>query len=230
MRDWLAYVTEHLCSPLHARAVDEEVLHELAGHLEERYQALLSQGLAEEEAFRKTCSEVGGWIELHEGILSAKEGTMQNRVRQLWIPGLVTFVGAAAFLAILEYAGVRPVVFRSSGESPMSHPYDSSGIILNVPWLISLLAVGALGAFLSRRARATRLVPHISSAFPALIMGIVIVLVFAGGRFLDWSVPQQIKTLGLPAAGLNMVVMPGVALLLGDVLLQWLLKRRGVSS
>ena len=111
----------------------------------------------------------------------------------------------------------------------MSHPYDSSAIVLNIPWLVSLLVIGALGAFLSRRARATGLATHISSAFPALIMAVVMALVFAGGLFLNWSVSQQVKELGLLAAGFNMVVMPGVALLAGDLLLQCALRRHTTS-
>jgi len=230
MRDWRAFVKEHLASLPKARALDEDVVRELAGHLEERFEAFLAQGLMEAEANRRTCAEVGEWIELRDGILSAKkEGSVQNRVMQLWIPGLVTFVGSAGLLAIFEYEGVRPLVFHSTGQSPMSHPYDSSAIVLNVPWLVSLLVIGALGAFLSRRARATGLAMHISSVFPALIMAVVMVLVFAGGLFLDWSVSQQVKTLGLLAAGFNMVIMPGVALLAGDLLLQWALTRRATS-
>lgn len=229
MPDWRAYVQEHLGLVSDLRASQKEIVSELAGHLEERYEALLASGIPQAEAERLTRETIGSWQDLRDEILFAKEGFVQNRVTQLWIPGLVTFVGSAGLLAVLEYEGVRPLVFHPSGRSPMSHPYDSSAIVLNVPWLVSLLVIGALGAFLSRRARATALATHISSAFPALIMAVVIALVFAGGLFLDWSVSQQIKELGLLTAGFNMIVMPGVALLAGDLLLQWALRRHTTS-
>jgi hypothetical protein len=229
MPDWRAYVQEHLGLVSDLQASQKEIVSELAGHLEERYEALLASGIPQVEAERLTWETIGSWEDLRNEILFAKEGFVQNRVTQLWIPGLVTFVGSAGLLVFLEYEGVRPLVFHSSGRSPMSHPYDSSAIVLNVPWLVSLLVIGALGAFLSRRARATGLATHISSAFPALIMAVVIALVFAGGLFLGWSVSQQVKELGLLAAGFNMVVMPGVALLAGDLLLQWALRRHTTS-
>jgi hypothetical protein len=229
MPDWRTYVQEHLGLVSDLRASQKEIVSELAGHLEERYEALLASGIPQAEAERLTWETVGRWEDLRNEIVFAKEGFVQNRVKQLWIPGLVTFVGSAGLLAVLEYEGVRPLVFYPSGRSPMSHPYDSSAIVLNVPWLVSLLVIGALGAFLSRRARATGLATHISSAFPALIMAVVIALVFAGGLFLSWSVSQQVKELGLLAAGFNMVVMPGVALLAGDLLLQCALRRHTTS-
>jgi hypothetical protein len=230
MHDWLAYVKEHLRLLPDTCAVDEEVLHELAGHLEERYRALLAQGLAEQEALRQTCSEVGGWIELHEGILSAKEGIMQNRVRQLWIPGLVTLFGSAGLLTILELAGVRPLIFHPSPQDALfPRPYDPSSLIFYVPWLASLPILGALGAFLAGRAKAPNLATHLSSTFPAVVMGVVMSIVFVGALFLDRPVSLQIKTIGFFAACLNWVVIPGMALLLGDLVLQWMLKRRWIS-
>jgi hypothetical protein len=217
MPDWPTYVTEHLASLPNARSLDEEVVRELAGHLEERYEAFLAQGLVEEEAYQRTCTEVGEWIELRDGILSAKEGTMQNRVMQLWVPGLVTILGSAGLLAILEFTGFRPWVFR---------PGDPSSMVLYVPWLACLPIIGALGAFLSRRAQAPNLAIHLSSAFPAVVMGIVLLLVFVEALFLDRPVSLHIKTIGFFAAGLNWVILPGVALLLGDLLIQLFLRRR----
>src|SRR5208282_4833455 len=106
MRDWRAYVRENLGSLQIDQSVAEEVAGELAGHLEERYEALRAQGLPEEEAFLRTCAEAGNWKDLRRGVISAKkEGTMSDRVRQIWVPSLVTLYASVAAMGLFIWAG-----------------------------------------------------------------------------------------------------------------------------
>jgi len=103
MPDWHAHVRDHLGSLCRAQAEEEEVTDELAGHLEECYVALRANGIPEEEAFAQTCARAGKWEELRRGIVSAKqEGTMSVRVRQIWVPGLVTLLSSYIVLALLQ--------------------------------------------------------------------------------------------------------------------------------
>jgi hypothetical protein len=221
MPDWRAYVEDQLVAVSNSRAVDSEIIRELAEHLEEYYTELRAAGLSEERAHRLTCEKVGSWKQLREEIVSVKkEFLMQNRVKQLWIPGLVTLLASAALLSILEYIGIRPLVF---------HPGEPSSMVLYIPWLACLPVLGALGGFLSRRAQAGGLAPHFSSTFPALVMAVVLLLIFVGALFTDRQVSLQLKAIGFWAAGLNWVVLPGAALLLGDLAFHWMLNPRAES-
>jgi hypothetical protein len=95
-------VRERLASLSGLQAEREQIVSELAGHLEEHYASLLSNGVAEEEAVLQTCARIGNWQALNKGILSAKqEGTMTDRVRQIWVPSLVTLLTSYIVLAVL---------------------------------------------------------------------------------------------------------------------------------
>jgi len=65
---------------------------------------------------------------------------MQNRVSQIWIPGLVTLFSAYVSLALMQFAGLRVMI---------SHPGEPRGIVLYLPWMLSLPLIGAIGAYLS---------------------------------------------------------------------------------
>jgi len=123
MPDWLAYVNERLDRLSLPETESLQVREELAAHLEDMYLSLRAQGLSESDAVRLACDQVSSWQELRHKILSAKsEAFMQNRVSQLWIPGLVTLLGSTALIAVLEILGVRPPL--------MIHPGRPSSIFL----------------------------------------------------------------------------------------------------
>ena len=190
-----------------------QVREELAAHLEDSYLSLRAQGVSESEAVRLTCDQVSSWQELRREILAAKsEAFMQNRVSQLWIPGLVTLFGSAALLAAIRDSwACGPCVI---------HPGDPSSIVLYFPWLFSLPLFGALGAYLSLRARAKGLAVHCAGAFPALIMAAALLAVLLVALVLDRHGSLRIMTTAFAAAILNWFFLPGFFLLLGDLLLQ----------
>ncbi len=215
MRDWQRYVRENLGSSHLNSAEFEEVAQELAAHLEETYERLRSSGLSEEQADLQTRAQAGNWKKLRSQVMSAKkEDTMENRVRQLWIPGIVTLLGSAVFFGVLEYMGVHPVVLWPSA------------ILLCVPWLVGLPVFGALGAFLARRAHGGRVAIHLSSAFPALVMAVVMLSLLIGALFINLPLSHQLKTIGFWPAAITWVVLPGAALLLGDIASQWIMKQK----
>ncbi|HTZ33350.1 MAG TPA: permease prefix domain 1-containing protein, partial [Methylomirabilota bacterium] len=95
MHDWHAYVREQ--SP----ELDDRVVQELAGHLEDVYSDLRASGLTQAEAIRRAERRVGGWLELRRGIQAARrEEAMQERVKQFWLPSLVTLVLGWGILTI----------------------------------------------------------------------------------------------------------------------------------
>ncbi|HKM79950.1 MAG TPA: hypothetical protein VJY15_03190 [Candidatus Acidoferrum sp.] len=222
MPDWFAYVNNRIGPLPLSQAESVQVREELAAHLEDTYLSLRAQGVSESEAVRLACDQVSSWQELRRDILAAKsEAFMQNRVSQLWIPGLVTLFGSAALLAAFEFLGLRPLVL---------HPGDPSSIVLYFPWLLSLPLFGALGAHLSLRARAHGFAVYCAGAFPALIMAAALFAVLLGALVLDRHGSLRIVTAAFAAAILNWFLLPGFFLLAGDLSLQFAMKRRAASN
>jgi len=222
MPDWLAYVNDRLGHLAISQAESSQVREELAAHLEDNYLSLRAQGISESDAVRLACDQVSSWQELRRDILAAKlEAFMQNRVSQLWIPGLVTLFGSAALLAVFEIVGLRPLVI---------HPGNPSSLVFYFPWLLSLPLFGALGAYLSLRARATGLAVHCASAFPALIMAAALFAVLLVALVLDRHGSLRIVTTAFAAAILNWFLLPGFFLLLGDWLLHFAMRRHAAPN
>jgi len=210
MRDWRANVREQLGTLRLAPAEAEEVLDELAGHLEECYDALRAQGMAEEEAYKWTCACAGNWGELRQAIVSATEVEMiQDRVRQIWLPSLITLMCAWGLLAILMWAGVQPI---------MTRPAEPLGLIFYFPWLVVLPAIGAVGGYLSRRAMGRGWRVYLAGVFPVVAIAIVFLLVIPFSLVVDRHVALAIKFSALAAGMFSWVVMPGIALCVGVAL------------
>ena len=210
MRDWHAYVKEHLGSLRLHRNEAEDIAEELAGHLEEHYAGLLKDGLPEEKAFAKACAQAGNWLELRRGIISAKrEGTMRDRVSQIWVPGLVTLVSSWGMLAILIWADVRPVTW---------HAGEPRGVILYLPWLLVLPLIGAAGGYMSRRALGARWRVYLAGTFPVVAIGTIFLLLFPFAFIVDPQVVPFFKFASLLANIVSWVILPGTALCIGVVL------------
>ena len=221
MPDWLAYVNGRLGRLSLPEVESAQVREELAAHLEDTYLSLRAQGVSESDAVRLACDQVPSWLELRRDILSAKlEAFMQNRVSQIWIPGLVTLFSAYVLLALMQFAGLRVMI---------SHPGEPRGIVLYLPWMLSLPLIGAIGAYLSRRAQATGWRVYFAASLPALALGVFFLLLFPLAFLIDPQVYLSIKETALAAAIVNWVILPGFALCLG-VALQSLRKVREAHS
>jgi hypothetical protein len=64
----------------------EEVLAEVANHLEDRYERLLSSGLNEEEAVRRTLECIENWNALESSISRERRGIMSTFGKQFTLP------------------------------------------------------------------------------------------------------------------------------------------------
>src|SRR5580765_2694661 len=124
-----------------------EVVEELTAHLEEACDGLLRQGVTEEEAVRRTLSQAGSWRDLRRKIQAARkeEGTMTARVTQFWFPGLLTFLVSMVLLELVQKVGPKPIILGLDKGIPILMFYTG--------WLALLPLAGALGAYLSHRAR-----------------------------------------------------------------------------
>ncbi len=170
MRDWQELVRQRL-SGLGLDAAERDEVHaELAGHLEESYEALLKEGMTEQAAVSAALFQVTNWQDLQQKIVIAKSRghLMKKRIQQLWIPGFLTFILSTVFLMTLQKLGFRP---RIVGGGPIA-------FLFYAPWLGSLLFVGALGAYLSSRAGGSRGAALLASVFPVLALTAAFLLMF----------------------------------------------------
>jgi hypothetical protein len=209
MRDWHRFVREYLEATSEKQIESEQITAELAGHLEDHYESLRAQGIIEELAFERTCARTGSWEQLRRGIMSAKqEETMIDRVRQIWIPTLVTLLLSAAVLTILIWSGTQPRIW---------HPGEARGIIVYLPWLLFLPLAGGIGAHLSRRSQGSGWPVYVSGLSPALAWAVVFVLVTPLAFFVNPTVAPSFKITSILAMLASWVALPGLALAIGVV-------------
>src|SRR5437016_6509281 len=212
MPDWRELVSKGLSDLKLGAGEKEEVHAELAEHLEETYKALRARGLPEQAATQQTLAQVTDWQDLRRKIQIArtmKENLMNDRVRQLWLPGLLTFMLSTGTLALLQIFGPKPWVVALRGVLPVGLMY--------VPWLLSLPLVGAMGAFLSYRAGGSRRAIFSSIVFPVMPFLASILLVLPVSLIFDRFIAHNIAPMSLVMALLGWVLLPGVALLAGGL-------------
>lgn len=222
MPDWQELVRRQLhglALEPHERA---EVIEELAAHLDETFESLCRRGFTEEGAAQRCLNEVKDWHELRRKIQTArrKENIMSNRVTQLWLPGLLTFVLSMGLLALAQIFGPKPWIL-TWGRPPIALFY--------IPWLLSLPLVGAVGAYLSHRAGGSRRAIFSSIVFPVLPFVASVLVVLPVSLIFDHFIAHSIAPMALLVALLGWVLAPGAALLAGGVPVQLFLSRRLAS-
>ena len=226
MRDWCEFVRQRLAElPLHP-AEKEEVRAEIAAHLEDSHEVLITQGLSETEALEETESQVANWAELQRQIATEKNGgpTMHERLRQLWVPGFLS----------LTLSMLCVWALRTLGFNPRSVSWSAPGTILfHTPWLLCLPFFGALGAFISIRAGASRATALLASTFPTLALTLAFLLMFPIGMIVERVVGSDldfkiVATILLRDA-IGWLLLPLAALFVGGLLIQLFFSRKPSS-
>ena len=89
MRDWQAVIRKNLRGLRLDPACQQDIVAELAAHLEDVCREFRAEGRSEAEAFRCSLEEVTDWHRLAARIQRAKreEEVMNTRTKQLWLPG-----------------------------------------------------------------------------------------------------------------------------------------------
>jgi hypothetical protein len=223
MPDWQELVRQRLSGLALAAEERGDVHAELAAHLEESYEFLRTKGLPEQAAMQQTLAQVVDWQDLRRRIQTArtKENSMNDRVKQLWLPGFVTFLLSMSLLALNEIFGPKPFALMKVGQLPM--------VLFYIPWLLSLPLVGALGAYLSHRAVGSQRAIFSSIVFPVLPFLASILLILPVSLIFDRFIGHNPSPIGLVMALLGWVLAPGVALLAGGLVAQFFLSRRSAS-
>jgi hypothetical protein len=184
------------------------VVAELAGHLEDRRISAVINGMTESDAVAAAMEEVPDWIALNHKISAAKkEEPMNERTRNLWLPGMTMLISAA----ILMSATLRLV-------PPAAWTHPNAPLLFMATWLPVYGAIGALGAQWSRRTGGGISTRFLAGIFPvALHLAIFICVLIAANlqhspRTPEYLIPSfQLKVF------LSFVLLPGIALAAGTV-------------
>jgi hypothetical protein len=224
MRDWRKVVRQQLAGLALEPEEKREVLEELAEHLEETYESLLCQGVSEHGAAQRALSEVPDWNDLRRRIDSArkKENNMTNRIKQFWLPSLLTLFLSMGLLMLIQVFGPNPwVVAMKSGWSLIAPV-----AVVYLPWLFSLHLIGAMGAYLSSRAGGSQRAMLSSIVFPVLPYLFIFLLALPVTALFNDHLRHNVMFLALFVGLLAWVVAPGSALLAGGMLARFFLSRR----
>jgi hypothetical protein len=215
MRDWEALVDGRLAGLVLESAEKAEVIAELAAHLEEICEEWRGQGITEEDAVRRTLSQVEDWQVLRRRIQSArmKENIMTNRVTQLWLPGFLTFALSMTLLELVQKFFPQPFMLH------LDHP---PVLLFYVPWLLTLPLAGAIGAYLSKRAGASLPMTLVSSLFPVLPLAAIFLIAIPVGLVISHTLSHGIVAAAFLTLGIEWVAVPGAILLSGGSLVRLL--------
>jgi len=225
--DWQALVRSQLdglALEPHERA---EVIEELAAHLDETFEGLRRRGFAEEDAAERCRNEAKDWRDLRRRIQTArtKENIMTSRVKQFWLPALLTLLLSMSFLMLIQVFGPNPwLLARKSGWSLVAPV-----AVVYIPWLMSLPLIGAMGAYLSNRAGGSQLAVFSSTVFPVLPYLVFFLVALPVIAILNDRLAHNIMFAALFVGLLAWVLAPGGALLAGGLLLQLFYARRLTS-
>jgi hypothetical protein len=227
MRDWEARVRQQLGDL--ALGVDERraVVAELAGHLEDTVEELCRQGVPEEVAVESALSQVRDWRSLRRKIQKArsKEDVMTDRVKQVWLPGFLTL-----FLSVIVRRGIEFFEPQPLFVSAFGRGMASSAAVIYVPWLVSLLLIGAIGAYLAVHAGASTRTAFLSIMFPVLPHWVFFVVWIPVSLILGDHNGHNTMPSALLMSFVWWVVLPGVALLAGGLPVRILSSQCGASA
>jgi hypothetical protein len=114
--DWKQLVRERLAALNLRPAAKEDVIAELAAHMEDDCEEGIASGLAESEATRHALAGIR-WHRLARKIHVAKiensdseRGVMNQRTKKLGLPALMSLTLTAVLLVVFEKVHVRPLV------------------------------------------------------------------------------------------------------------------------
>jgi len=209
MPDWKSLVRERLSSRNSPHCVNNDVIAELAAHLEETYEEARLRNLDEPEASDLALQEVADWHVLAAQIRRAKseEDSVNDRTKGLWLPAMVNLIVAPGLLMIIQKLAVQPRVLW----------IGDMAMVLYFQWLVALPVFGAFSALLAKRAHTrfvTRLIVGLS---PALAVLGAFALVLPVSLVIDRQALRHFPFAYFALTICNWVVLPAFALLLGTL-------------
>lgn len=223
MTNWFEHVRTRMASLDVEPCEQEEICAELAAHLEENFEGLRGSGIAEEEARIRTLSQVRDWDDLMRKIQNAKskENYMNDRVRQFWLPALLTLFLYMGSLMLIQLFGPDPVMIAKRN----AWTYIAPVVVVYLPWILSLPFIGAIGAYLSSRAGGSQRTMFLSVLSPAVPYTIFFLIGMPMILLLNNRIRHNILFSALLAGLVAWVIGPSLALLAGALLAKLFLSR-----
>jgi hypothetical protein len=226
MPDWEREAQRRLENTKFPPAEREEVARELAGYLEEVSSEARDRGAKESAAAEPALAELHEDPRLGANLFRARqEGTMNDRTKQLWLPGFATLFASAVVGALLQFlSGYLSHVDDQAGAFRQFLMGQDASLLIYFLWLYALVFIGAAGAYWSRRAGSGRILQAIAGIFPVILFLTVFVGVEVAERGGTLMFPASslfrrgvyfFFSLGVNGGALALVIIPGAALLLG---------------
>jgi hypothetical protein len=193
MPDWKRLVDDRLANIQLAPDVREEVVAEIAAHLEECHNELHEARAANPEA--QTLAQVSDWSAFRRQVQRAKEHPM-SFLRRVVLPGAAAAIAAMLALKLMVAWLVSPIPCSPALDTPLDTLLtDNSACVVvskdgpaYLPWLAMLLPIGALGAALSRRLAGRPVQRLIAALAPAIYLAGEIAFLSVTDAFY-WRVP-----------------------------------------
>lgn len=208
MPDWRGIVRHRLTPLSVGDKRHEDIVAELANHLEDLCEDLVRQGKSEVEALKFALSAVAEWDELRREIqLAAKEEViMHYRLKTLWLPGVCTSVLSSVLLQWFQRVSPAPPVIRL---------WQGTYLVIHWGWLLCLPLIGALGAYWSRRAGGKLLDRVLAASLYALALTCAMALGFCIGLVSDFGASLRLGVVGFVVDLLGWGIAPFLLLMLG---------------
>lgn len=164
MSEMRAYVREQLRGLRLAEYEREDVIAEIADHMEMLMAEYRSEGLNEDTAHRRALSHFGDPRRLLKGIERVKENGMKERFHRMWLPAFT--VGFLAYLSgwLIARFIAHPRTIEVLGNY---YPYYWN-------WLVLVATIAAIGAWWSRARGGSVRERIVVALAPAEIMASVI--------------------------------------------------------
>jgi hypothetical protein len=207
MPDWNGLIRERLGSLNLSAAVQNDVVEELAAHLEDLYEEQIAAGVRPSEAMQVALGEVDSWQPLARDIERSKqESIMNKRTKQLWIPALISLSASMIWMMVLQII-----------DSRLRMPWKHAGLayIPYVIWVVTLPLIGTACGYLSMRGGSQKAVRLAAVIFPSIVMSVIwlVLLVVVILR----KAPYPFQTLNFIYGFALWVVVPAAALWLGTL-------------
>jgi len=160
MPDWKEVVRENLGPAGLPPSAEEDVIAELATHLEELCEHEQTRGRSELEAEKWVLANIR-WQKLAREIRAAKreEESMKNRKRTLLLPTFANLLLLTLGILALGFLGFHPEI------DAQHHVWFS----FPIPWLLALPFVGAAGTLLAKREGASPAERLVAGLAPSVV-------------------------------------------------------------
>ncbi len=204
MPDFASMVRERLSGTQLGDEVREDVVREIAGHMESSFEGALQRGMSPEAAKVLAVLGVQDWEKSGRAVRNAKEDLMNERLRRMWVPGVC--------VSVLNFAAIN-VVMRTV--RPSIVPFHGTFLALSVWWWAIYVACGALGSGWCKRIGGTPRERLVVALFPAMMTAVLLTMAFVMAIFVDRQVMLSTKVIGITAFWIWAVMIPAVFLLIG---------------